>query len=259
MDPNKHVTSYICAIKGNDLEDDEIESEQLKKFGETLSKGAMIWYHNLSPNSIDSFALLRYAFVKSHVGAVKVETRKSDIFKVKQRDKEMLKEFVSRFQMKRMDLPLVADDWAPVKIRVEVNHLRALFGSIYLTKTEDRPKRVVDHESRPVRDRCQPYSIDRRGNGSGHNSKKNERRSDRGHNSRGLLSKNGFNRPLRGREAPRLSEYNFNVDAANILSAIERIKTNKWLGPLQSDPIQRDPNFICIMALMATGPRTADS
>lgn len=111
-DPNEHVTSYTCAIKGNDLEDDAIESVLLKKFGETLSKGAMIWYHNLTPNSIDSFAILADAFVKAHAGAIKVETRKSDLFKVKQRDNAMLREFVSRFQMERMDLPPVVDDWA---------------------------------------------------------------------------------------------------------------------------------------------------
>jgi len=37
-DPNAHVTSYTYAIKGNDLEDDEIESVLLKTLGETLSK-----------------------------------------------------------------------------------------------------------------------------------------------------------------------------------------------------------------------------
>jgi len=31
-DPNVHVTSYTCAIKVNDLEDDDIESILLKKF-----------------------------------------------------------------------------------------------------------------------------------------------------------------------------------------------------------------------------------
>ncbi|XP_070003221.1 uncharacterized protein [Nicotiana sylvestris] len=80
-DPNKHVTSYTCTIKGNDLEDDDIESVLLKKFGETLSKGAMISYHDSTPNSIDSFAMLADAFVKAHAGAIKVETRKSDLFK----------------------------------------------------------------------------------------------------------------------------------------------------------------------------------
>lgn len=94
-DPNKHVTSYTCDINRNDLEDDEIESILLKKFGETLSKGAMIWYHNLPPNSIDSFDMLA-SFVKAHAGAIKVATRKSDLFKVRQKDNEMLREFVSR-------------------------------------------------------------------------------------------------------------------------------------------------------------------
>ncbi|XP_070049403.1 uncharacterized protein [Nicotiana tomentosiformis] len=111
-DPNEYATSYTCAIKGNDLEDDEIESALLKKFGETLSKGAMILYHNFPPNSIDSFAMLDDSFVKEHAGAIKVETRKSDLFKVKQKDNEMLREFVSRYQMERMDLPPVADYWA---------------------------------------------------------------------------------------------------------------------------------------------------
>ncbi|XP_070045653.1 uncharacterized protein [Nicotiana tomentosiformis] len=106
-DPNEHVTSCTCAIKGNDLEDDEIESVLLKKFEETLSKEAMIWYHNLPPNSIDSFSMVADDFVKAHVGAIKVETRKSDLFKVKQRDNEMLRVFVSRFQMEWMDLALV--------------------------------------------------------------------------------------------------------------------------------------------------------
>ena len=74
-DPNEYVTSYTCAIKGNDLEDDEIESVLLKKFGETLSNGAMIWYHNLPPNSIDSFVMLADSFVKAYARAIKVATR----------------------------------------------------------------------------------------------------------------------------------------------------------------------------------------
>ncbi|XP_070007193.1 uncharacterized protein [Nicotiana sylvestris] len=110
-DPNEHVTSYTYVIKGNDLGDDEIESVLLKKFGETLSKGAMIWSHNLSPDFIDSFAMVVDSFIKEHAEAIKIETRKSDLFKVRQKDNEMLKKFVSRFQMEWMDLPPVADDW----------------------------------------------------------------------------------------------------------------------------------------------------
>ncbi|XP_070045463.1 uncharacterized protein [Nicotiana tomentosiformis] len=286
-DPNEHVTSYTCAIKGNDLEDDEIELVLLKKFGETLSKGAMIWYHNLPPNSIDSFAMAADAFVKARAGAIKVETRNLDLFKVKQRDNEMLREFVSRFQMERMDLHPVADDWSvqaftqglnprsflasqqlkqnlveypavtwanvhnmyQLKIRVEDDQHGVPYGSVYPIRSNDRYRKVMDHESRPSRDRYQPYSRDRyqsyskdrRGNEFGCHPTRN----DRGHSSRGLMSKNGFDKPLEAREAPKILEYNFNVDAASIVSAIGRIKDTKWPRPLQSNPTQRDPNVMC--------------
>ncbi|XP_070032291.1 uncharacterized protein [Nicotiana tomentosiformis] len=265
----------------NDLEDDEIESVSLKKFGDTLSKGAMIWYHNLPPNSIDSFAMLADAFVKAHAGAIKVENENSNFFKVKQRDNEMLRELMSRFHMEQMDLSLVADDWAVQAFTHGLNTRRSLAsqqlkqnlveypavtwadihnryqstlgsrttnleppGSIYPIRANDRSKRVVDHESRPVRDQYQSYSADRRGNGSEHHLTRNEKRVDRGSSSRGLMSKNVFDRPLGGKEAPRLSEYNFNIDAASIVSAIGRIKETKWARPLQFDPTQRDPNLM---------------
>ncbi|XP_060190670.1 uncharacterized protein LOC132619942 [Lycium barbarum] len=217
-DPNEHVTAYTCAIKGNDLADDERESLLLKKFGETLSKGAMIWYHNLLEHSIDSFAMLADAFVKAHVGAIKVETQKSDLFNVKQRDDETLREFVARFQMERMDLPPVTNDWAvqaftqglssrssitsmelkqnlveypaiawadvhnryQSKIRVEDDKiLRAASVSWHSGKGGNRSRRVTDRDSRSSYDRYQPYPLDRRGNGRNNKSGKNDRRNDR--------------------------------------------------------------------------------
>ncbi|XP_009801204.1 uncharacterized protein [Nicotiana sylvestris] len=59
------------------------------------------------------------------------------------------------------------------------------------------------------------------------------------------MSKNGFERPIGYKEAPRLSKYNFNADAAAILSAIGCIEDTKWPQPLQYDPSQRDPIQMC--------------
>ncbi|XP_070013146.1 uncharacterized protein [Nicotiana sylvestris] len=92
--------------------DEDIKSVFLKKFGEILSKGAIMWYHNLAPNSIDSFAMLADSFIKAYASAIKVATRKSDVFKIKQRENEMLREFVSRFQMEQMELQPVSDNRA---------------------------------------------------------------------------------------------------------------------------------------------------
>ncbi|XP_070037196.1 uncharacterized protein [Nicotiana tomentosiformis] len=224
--PNEHVTSYTCAIKGNDLKDDEIESVLLKKFGETISKGTMIWYHNLPSNSIDSFAMLVDSLMKAHVGAIKVEIRKSYIFKAKQKDNEMLRDFVSRFQMEHMDLPLVADNWdvqafnqglnvrssvasqqlkqnlieysivtwADVhnqyqwKIKVEDDQLGDPSGSVYPVRTFDRVKKDIHREPRPNRDQYQPYNRDQKSSGSGWIPMRNERRNDRSQRNRGLMT-----------------------------------------------------------------------
>nr|XP_009595481.1 uncharacterized protein LOC104091771 [Nicotiana tomentosiformis] len=243
----------------------------------------MIWYHNLPPNSIDSFAMLADAFVKAHAGTIKFETRKSYLFKVKHRDNKLLREFVSRFQMERMDLHPVADYWAVQaftqglnprsfvasqqlkqnlvehlvvtwadvhnryrsKIRVEDDQLGGPSGSVYPNRVNDRSKRIMDQEPRLVRDRYQLYNSDKIGNGSGRHPTRNDRRSDQGPNNRGLMNKQGFDKSLGGWETPRLSEYNFNLDAASIVLAIGRIKETKWLRPLQSDPAQRDNNLVC--------------
>ncbi|XP_060169342.1 uncharacterized protein LOC132600293 [Lycium barbarum] len=204
----------------------------LRNLGETLSKGAMIWYHNLPEHSIDSFAMLVDAFVKAHAGAIKVETRKSNLFNVKQRDDETLREFMARFQIERMDLPPVTHIWAiqaftqginlrssitsmelkqnlieysviawanvhnryQSKIRVEDDKvLRAASVSWHSGKRIDRSRRVVDRDSRSSYDRYQPYPLDRKGNGRNSESGKNDRRTDR-RNDRGQNSCDLINR-----------------------------------------------------------------
>nr|XP_009800539.1 PREDICTED: uncharacterized protein LOC104246427 [Nicotiana sylvestris] len=212
-DPNEHIISYTCGIKGNNLNDDEIESVLLKKFGETLSKGAMIWYHNLPLNSIDSFAMLADALVKAHARAIKVATRKLDVFKIRQRNDEMLREFglnerslIASRQLKQNLIELAA-----------------------------KLPRDTNRESRSNKERYEPY-VDRRNTGSGRNAPRNDRRNDRSQSSRGLMSKNGFDKHTNLVEAPRLSEYNFSVDASGIVSAIGRIKDTRWPRPIQNDP-----------------------
>ncbi|XP_070029190.1 uncharacterized protein [Nicotiana sylvestris] len=281
-DPNEHVTAYTCVVKGNELKDDEIESVLLKKFGETLSKGAMIWYHDLPPNSIDSSAMLVDSFVRAHAGAIKVATRESDVFKIKQRENDILREFVSRFQKERMELPPVSDDWAvqaftqgvnerssvpskqlkqnfieypaatwddvqnryQSKIRVEDDQLGAPSGLVYPSRILMKEQRFAERELRLNKERYQPYVEDRR-NVPMRNIPRGDRRTDRDLSSRGLMSKTGFDRHIGPMEAHRLSVYNFNVDVSHIVSAIGKIKDTRWPKPVLSDPSQRNPNLMC--------------
>ncbi|XP_070040226.1 uncharacterized protein [Nicotiana tomentosiformis] len=59
------------------------------------------------------------------------------------------------------------------------------------------------------------------------------------------MNRSGFDRPTESKKAPRLSEYNFSIDASAIVSAIGRIKDTKWPRPMQTDHVQRNPNQMC--------------
>ncbi|XP_070020700.1 uncharacterized protein [Nicotiana sylvestris] len=254
-DPNEHVTTYTCAEKVNGLKDDEIESVLLKKFGET--------------------AMLADFFIQTHAGAIKVATRKSDVFKIKQRKNEMLREFVSFFQMELMELPLISDDWVvqaftqglnerssvaskqlkqnlveysamtwsdvhnryQSTIRVEDDQLGATSGSVY-------PSRLLAKEPKSNKERYQPYTEDRR-NTLRRNIPHNDRRMDQGQNPRGLINRAGFDKYTRPTEEPRLSEYNFNIDVSDIVFTISKIRDARWPKPVQSDPSQRNHNLVC--------------
>lgn len=84
----------------------------LKKFCQTLTKGAFTWYTLLPEHSIDFFAILVDIFVKAYAAARKFQTHKEDIFKIKQREGDMFQSFVEKFQRERMMLPIISEDWA---------------------------------------------------------------------------------------------------------------------------------------------------
>ncbi|XP_070031926.1 uncharacterized protein [Nicotiana tomentosiformis] len=96
-DPQEHIITYTMAVKGNDLAPYEIESLLLKKFEETLTRGALTWYSLLHELSIDSFEMLADSFIKAYAKARKVQDRKADIFRIAQGESELLWEFVTQF------------------------------------------------------------------------------------------------------------------------------------------------------------------
>ncbi|XP_070050692.1 uncharacterized protein [Nicotiana tomentosiformis] len=109
-DPYEHITTYITAVKGNNLAPHDIESVLLKKFGETLRKGALMWYSLFSEHSIDFFKMLADSFIKAYSSARKVQARKANIFRITQGEFELLREYVTRFQKERMFQPAVPDE-----------------------------------------------------------------------------------------------------------------------------------------------------
>ncbi|XP_019248364.1 PREDICTED: uncharacterized protein LOC109227622 [Nicotiana attenuata] len=116
-DPEDHVTHYVTAVKGNDLEKEQVSSILLKKFGETLTGKAQTWYSQLPTRFIDMFEEMVDNFVTAHVGAKKAEAKVNDIFAIKQSPSEGLRDFLARFNRIRMTLPNLSKGIAVVAVQ----------------------------------------------------------------------------------------------------------------------------------------------
>ncbi|XP_060210560.1 uncharacterized protein LOC132637497 [Lycium barbarum] len=140
--------------------------------------------------------MLADAFIKAHAGAKTVQARKADIFRIAQRDDELLREFVNRFQRERMELPPVLEEWAAqaftkglnprrsttsfklkdnlleyeavtwadvhnrykFKIWVEDDQVELLPGHINMSKNSERSRKNYEPETRASREKYRPYS-----------------------------------------------------------------------------------------------------
>ncbi|XP_070050353.1 uncharacterized protein [Nicotiana tomentosiformis] len=268
-DPRDYVTAFTTGVKGNDLTKQEIESVLVKKFGETLTKGALTCYYLLPKNSIDSFAELADLFIKAHSGAQKVEKRMEDILKVKQGDTKLLREFVDRFQRERMMLPRVPDNWAAMAFASNLNEksseaTRRLKESLrefpsttwndvynmYSTKVDERTgSRQSESENRSGKNMYEfymgPLGRDTR-------SKPENVRSDhRLRNRDSDLSSSRFRKDRDVRDGDtnanaRIGDYSFNISTSELVAVLRSMGDKvRWPKKMRSNPNRRNPDFWC--------------
>ncbi|XP_019235150.1 PREDICTED: uncharacterized protein LOC109215529 [Nicotiana attenuata] len=123
IDPEDHIIHYVTAVKGNDLAKEQVPSILLKKFGETLTGGALTWYSQLPARSVQTFEEMADKFVTAHAGAKKAEARVNDIFAIRHSPGEGLRDFLARFNRVRMTLPNVSEEMAVAAFQNGLNRI----------------------------------------------------------------------------------------------------------------------------------------
>nr|XP_009625034.1 uncharacterized protein LOC104115987 [Nicotiana tomentosiformis] len=243
-DPRDHVTAFTTGVKGNDLTKQEIESVLVKKFGETLTKGALTWYSLILKHSIDYFAELTDSFIKVHSGAQKVKKGMEDIFKIKQGDTELLRDFVDRFQRERMMLPRVPDNWAAMaystKLQIEEDTITRSRGD---ERTSLRRPKI---EKRSGKNSYEPYM-----GPAGRDSRSKQEKPRYGSRSRdrdaGSSSKFGKERDARDNNVNtnvKIGDYSFNVSTSELVAVLRNMGDKvRWPKEMRSNPNRRNPNF----------------
>ncbi|WCJ30858.1 hypothetical protein M5689_012381 [Euphorbia peplus] len=95
QDPNEHYARFKSLIILY-TQDDRI---MCKIFPTTLVKVSQEWYRSLPFESIDSFEVLKIAFVARFIRAVKARRISTDLKFLKQRPTEPLRDYLNRFQL----------------------------------------------------------------------------------------------------------------------------------------------------------------
>ncbi|XP_070038283.1 uncharacterized protein [Nicotiana tomentosiformis] len=213
-DPEDHVTHYVTALKGNDLAKEQVSSILLKKFGETLTRGAVTWYSQLPARSIETFEEMADKFVIAYAGAKKAEARVNDIFAIKQSPGEGLRDFLARFNRVRMTLPNVSEGIAVAAFQNGLNRN----GSRATRKDLAAPRSNRERHQLYVRSSIKLLAL--------HEEGPSRPRIGTHQNERGM--------------PPLLSAHNFCVSPSEIVYSLEKLGPKvKWPQKMRSDSSTR--------------------
>ncbi|KAM1182722.1 hypothetical protein ACFX19_001174 [Malus domestica] len=73
------------------------DEERCLLFPSTLSVGALNWYCRLPPETVDSFEKLRKLFVSQHIFQTDILHSTDDLYTIRQKPDESLREYAGRF------------------------------------------------------------------------------------------------------------------------------------------------------------------
>ncbi|XP_075106771.1 uncharacterized protein LOC142179794 [Nicotiana tabacum] len=180
-------------------------------------------------------------FIKAHSGAQKVKKRMEDIFKVKQRDTELFREFVDIFQRERMLLPRVPDNWAAMAFAKNLNEkssesmkrLKERLREFPATTWNDIYNRYSTKlwiEEDIVAQSRADHKFANRDSGSS----SSRFRKDRGERNRDANTN------------ARIGDYNFNVSTSELIVVLRSMGDKvRWHKEMRSNPNRRNPDFWC--------------
>ncbi|XP_062083467.1 uncharacterized protein LOC133789718 [Humulus lupulus] len=116
-DPDDHTAQYKQRMFTTAIPRDLRETCMCKGFGSSLVGPALQWYINLRNNSISSFVQLTDVFVEQFSSIRKLEKLSYDLYCIKQKRDELLRDYVGRFNRENVFIPYCNVDTAITAFR----------------------------------------------------------------------------------------------------------------------------------------------
>ncbi|XP_019257835.1 PREDICTED: uncharacterized protein LOC109236061 [Nicotiana attenuata] len=258
MDPEDHIIHYIITVKGNDLSKEQVPSVLLKKFGETLTGGALTWYSQRPARSITTFEEMADKFVTAHAEAKKAEARVNDIFAVRQSPSEGVMDLLARFNRVRVSLPNVSEGMEVAAFQKGLNRNGSRATRKLLSRLMKYPPTTWEEIHSAYCAEVRADEDDLNGPIQRLTSVQTEPRKDRRSDGRRDQSGPRFNRDRHQPYVRTASHYLLAMwkdrpgriqglsGTKNIVYALEKLSPKvKWLQKMKSDPSARKSNILC--------------
>ncbi|KAG7547449.1 Aspartic peptidase domain superfamily [Arabidopsis suecica] len=104
-DPDNHIAQYKQRMFTTAIQRECREATMCKGFGSSLTGAALQWFINLPNGSIDSFASLTDLFVEQFASSRNLEKTADDLYEIRQKRDEPLRDYVGRFNKEKVSIP----------------------------------------------------------------------------------------------------------------------------------------------------------
>ncbi|XP_070030131.1 uncharacterized protein [Nicotiana sylvestris] len=258
-DPEDHVTHYVTAVKGNDIAKEQVSSILLKKYGETLTGGALTWYSQLPARSTETFKEMADKFVTAHAGTKKAKAMVNNIFTIKQLHGEGLRDFLTRFNRVKMTVPNVSEGMAVMAFYNGLNWSGLRATTKLLSRLIKYPPTILDEIHNAYCAKVRADEDDLNGPTQRLTSVQAESRKDLRNDNRRDLAGLRPNRErhqiyvrgtimlaFRHDEGPSRPRIGTHRNEREIVYALEKLNPKvKWLQKMRSDLNTRKSNALC--------------
>ncbi|XP_060968109.1 uncharacterized protein LOC133035811 [Cannabis sativa] len=270
-DPNDHIASYKQRMFTAAIPRELREACMCKGFGSSLASPALQWYMNLPNNLISFFAQLTDVFGEQFASSWKLETLLDDLYRIKQRRGESLRDYVARFNAEKVSITTCNVDTTITAFRkgmlIEFNLYKEL--TKYPCKTmedmlakawaqikweEDESNRQSTTSYSYSRDSRVPKRVERRQ--SYHYSKpyptnksrsyRDSENSTQSHRPRDYIAKTTLPRRMRESDKGPIPQYNLNISLVEVVVVMKGMGNQvKWPERIKKPAAMRDTTKWC--------------
>ncbi|XP_058106489.1 uncharacterized protein LOC131249738 [Magnolia sinica] len=213
-------------------------------FSITLTGSARSWYQQLKPNSVGSFAELSRLFLTQFISGKKSQKRTTHLFTIKHGPKELLKDFIARFNEEALQVENYDTKMALFAMFTGLNE-----GKFTFSIGKNPPKTLAELVTRAqTYTNAEEFSNFRKNIQATEPPNKGKRSRNEEPQSSGKKSDNRAphdRRPSRKPEGKFLSYTPLNTSTKQILLDIRGQKLLNWFVCMKADPDHRDKRKYC--------------